>query len=282
MDRDLPSDAMNPEIHPQDPREDGHSPLEQRRERPDEMPWRPDVRREYSLSESQLQTLSEIGRFRTLANNDLERYRYQNDTARMRQECRALLSQHLIQTRPLWCGRDKERLTVVTLTRQGKKLLERAGARGTFYAGFVKPAEAEHDTAIYRMYQAEAARITKVGGQIRRITLDYELKRKVYSPLAKERPRSEEYKKRQAEVAAQHGLKVVRGHIQLPDLRIEYETPDGETARSDLELATHHYRGGQLASKAEAGFRFYASAEDRGRLSAVFDDHHITAEILSL
>ena len=242
----------------------------------------PDPRLEYSLSESQLQTLSEIGRFRTLANDDLERYRYHNDTARMRQECRALLNQHLIQTRSIWRGRDKERLTVVTLTRQGKRLLERAAAHGTFYAGFVKPAEMAHDAAIYRMYQAEAARIMKLGGQIRRITLDYELKRKVYSPLAKEKPRSAEYTKRQAEVAAQHGLKVVRGHIQLPDLRIEYETPDGETARSDLELATHHYRGGQLASKAEAGFRFYASAEERARLSAVFDDHEITAEILSL
>jgi len=282
MDRDIPSDATNPEIHPQDLREESHSRHEHGRERSEDMWRRPDDRREYSLSESQLQTLSEIGRFRTIANNDLERYRYHNDTARMRQECRALLNQHLIQTRSLWRGRDKERLTVVTLTRQGKRLLERAGARGTFYAGFVKPAEMAHDAAIYRMYQAEAARIMKEGGQIRRISLDYELKRKVYSPLAKERPRSEEYKKRQAEVAAQYGLKVVRGHIQLPDLRIEYETPDGETARSDLELATHHYRGGQLASKAEAGFRFYASAEDRSRLRAVFDDHHITTEILSL
>jgi hypothetical protein len=282
VDRQISSDARDLEIPSQDQREDGRSRLEPGRESQNDMRQRSHVHREYSLSDSQLRTLSEIGRFRTISNNDLERYRYDQDTARMRQACRSLLNQRLIQTGSIWRGQDKERLTVVTLTCQGKRLLEQAGERGTLYAGFVKPAEMAHDAAIYPMYQAEATRIMKLGGQIRRITLDYELKRKVYSPLAKERPRSEEYKKRQAEVAAQHGLKVVRGHIQLPDLRIEYETPDGEMARSDLELATHHYRGGQLASKAEAGFRFYASAEDRGRISAVFDDHHITVEILSL
>ena len=282
MDRDVISDTREPEIRPQDLPQDGRLRDKQGRERLDERRQRSAPFREYALSESQVGTMAEIGRFRTLANNDLEHFRYQDDTARMRQDCRPLLNGHLIQTRSLWRGRDKERLTVVTLTREGKRLLEQAGERGSFYAGFVKPAEMAHDAAIYRMYQAEAARIAREGGQVRRITLDYELKRRVYSPLAKERPRSEEYKKRQAEIAAQYGLKVIRGHIQLPDLRIEYETTNGEIARRDLELATPHYRGGQLASKAEAGFGFYASAEDRGRLSAVFDDHHITTEILSL
>ena len=61
------------------------------------------------------------------------------------------------------------------MTRSGQKL----------YAGFVKPGEVAHDAAIYRMYQAEAARIEKAGGKIRRVILDYELKQKVYSPLAK-------------------------------------------------------------------------------------------------
>ena len=282
MDRDIGNDAREPEIHPHDLREDSGPRFEQGRERLDDQRNRPPVHRDPGLSETQVQTLAEIGRFRTVSNEDLEQFRYQNDTTRMRQDCRPLLNQHLVQTRSLWRGRDKERLTVVTLTRKGKRLLEQAGERGTFYAGFVKPAEMAHDAAIYRMYQAEAVRIAKEGGQIRRITLDYELKRKVYSPLAKERPRSPEYTKRQAEIAAQHGLKVVRGHIQLPDLQIEYETANGETLTRDLELATPHYRGGQLASKAVAGFRFYARSEDRGRLSAVFDDHHITTEILSL
>jgi hypothetical protein len=241
MNRYIDHDTREPEIRPQDLPEDGRLRDDQGRERVDERGQQAPFR-ECALSESQLGTLAEIGRFRTVANNDLEHFRYQNDTARMRQDCRPLLNGHLIQTRSLWRGRDKERLTVVTLTREGKRLLEQAGQRETFYAGFAKPGEIAHDAAIYRMYQAEAARIGKEGGQIRRITLDYELKRRVYSPLAKERPHSEEYKKRQAEVAAQYGLKVVRGHIQLPDLRIEYQTANGEIASRDLELATPHYR----------------------------------------
>jgi hypothetical protein len=51
----------------------------------------------------------------------------------------------------------------------------------------VKPQEAAHDAAIYRMYQAEATQIAKPRGAIRRDVLDNELKKKVYSPLAKAR-----------------------------------------------------------------------------------------------
>jgi hypothetical protein len=35
----------------------------------------------------------------------------------------------------------------------------------------------------------------------------------------------------------------------VPDVRIEYETRDGERARVDLELATDHYRGRNLTEK---------------------------------
>ncbi len=226
--------------------------------------------------------MAEIGRFRTLSTEDLAHHRYSGDASKMRQDLRKLSSQGLLQTRTVWVGKEKEQLVAVALTRRGERVLEGSGEQGIFYSGFVKPAEMIHDATIYRMYQAEAARIAKEGGQIRRISLDYELKRKVYSPLAKEKPNSNDYRKRQKEIAAEHGLKVVRGHIQLPDLRIEFETRDGDVATRDLELATRHYRGGQLGSKAEAGFTFYAPSGDANRLSSIFDDHNITGEILSL
>jgi len=285
MDRSIANDGREPEITGQEVREGSSSRHQEPRERSDNERARPALQRpprEYRLSDSERRTMAEIGRFRTLAMEDLARERYQGSTAKMRQDVRQLSSQGLVQTRSLWLGKEKDRLLVVTLTRKGKKVLEASGEQGTFYAGFVKPGEMVHDAAIYRMYQAEAARIAKEGGQIRRITLDYELKRKVYSPLAKERPGSPEYKKRQAEIAAQHGLKVVGGHIQLPDLRIEYRTREGEMERSDLELATQHYRAGQLAAKADAGFKFYAPTGDANRLRSVLDDHDITAEILWL
>ena len=96
----------------------------------------------------------------------------------------------------------------------------------------MKPGEVAHDAAIYRMYQAEARQIERQGGRIGRIVLDYELKRQVYTVLAKATDLEPfAYAKLQAEVAQENGLKVVQGKIRFPDLRIEYETASGEASR---------------------------------------------------
>jgi hypothetical protein len=55
-------------------------------------------------------------------------------------------------------------------------------------------------------------------------------------------------------------LPIIDGHLELPDLRIEYETPDGRIESRDLELITEHYSRGQLAGKAQAGFSLYRAA----------------------
>ena len=70
---------------------------------------------------------------------------------------------------------------------------------------------------------------------------------------------------RLAELAAEHDLHVVDGHVQLPDVRLEYETAAGERGRVDLELATNHYRAGQLAAKQQAGFTVYSAGGRHGR-----------------
>jgi hypothetical protein len=75
---------------------------------------------------------------------------------------------------------------------------------------------------------------------------------------------------------------VVRGKIPVPDIRIEYEARDGERARVDLELATSHYRGRNLAEKVRAGFSIYAHGEDASKLRRMLDKRELTAEILSL
>jgi hypothetical protein len=265
-----------PELSPRPP-ERPQRPGSERLRKPVEMPDRT-----VYLSPSERETLTEIGRFRTIALTDLERHRYGGKTSEIRQDLRHLTAEKLLAKRTLWRGKSSDGLAVVTLTRQGKRLLEQEGATEALYAGFVKPRELEHDAAIYRMYRAEAARITKEGGQIRCVILDYELKRRVYSPLAKIKAGPLEYANKQKEVAAENGLKIVHGHIQLPDLRIEYVRSNGERAYADLELATGHYRAGQLSAKAQAGFTFYAAPGSAGRLSAVFEEHEITAEILSL
>lgn len=244
--------------------------------------------RTYRLRRSDLETLGEIGKFRTVAEDDLGRFRYQGDTRKMEYDLRSLAEEGLVQRRTLQLSAS-EKLRVVVLTKQGKRLLEgngmpKDGPVGQhFYAGFVKPAEVKHDAAIYRMYQAEVETIRQDGGEVQRVVLDYELKKQVYSPLAKARDLPpDEYAQRRAEVAESNNLVVVDGKIPLPDLRIEYETREGEIDRVDLELATEHYRGSQMAAKALAGFKFYAPGSTGTSGSPVRDEREITADILSL
>jgi hypothetical protein len=74
----------------------------------------------------------------------------------------------------------------------------------------------------------------------------------------------------------------VRGKIPLPDLRLEYETRDGQFASVDLELATGHYHAQALSAKAAAGFKFYAADGSRSRLSSMLEERDITVAILAL
>ena len=106
--------------------------------------------------------------------------------------------------------------------------------------------------------------------------LDFELKKKLNRDFATFGTESRE------QIAARHGLRVVNGKIPVPDLRIEYETRDGDLGRVDLELATEHYRPRQLAEKVRAGFSIYASSGEADRLRRVLDQRDLTAEILTL
>ncbi len=237
------------------------------------------------ISPAERLALTEIGRFRAVAVDDLAQFAYHGNRAQMMQDLRSLRAQGLLQRRTVWTGGNRSRMTVLALTRRGKQIVSSGdNASGQqFYAGLVKPGEVQHDAAIYRMYQREVKRIEGFGGKIRRIVLDYELKRKVFAPLAKARALpTPEYHRRQAEIARQSNLKVVRGKIPLPDLRIEYDTAAGQRTHVDLELATHHYRGSQVRAKAEAGFKMYAPQGSLSRLSAALDDPGIVADILSL
>jgi len=244
-------------------------------------------------SEGERQTLREIGRFRTVAAADLVHLRYQGDDAAWRRDRRRLASGGLLECRSVVVkgpGQRLRTLSVVALTRRGKQLLRRLEKdpdrkSQALYAGFVKPKEIAHDAAIYRLYYTEAAKIERAGGKVRRVVLDYELKKRIYAPLAKARKESAlAYTRKQAEVAKANGLKVVDGKIPLPDLRIEYETARGERTWVDLELATENYRGDHLAGKERAGFKLYGEGRVRwggssGRYAA--GREHLLEEILS-
>jgi DNA-binding PadR family transcriptional regulator len=247
----------------------------------------------YRLSAAELETMYDIGRFRTIALEDLARHRYQGDASQMRQDLRLLNAQGLVQSRTVSVGGRRQSLPLVVLTKVGKEVLEqhrrprdeqdRTSEKQSVYSGLVKRNELRHDAAVYRMFQAERQKIEAAGGRVRRVILDYELKRRVYAPLAKARalPRPA-YAKRQLEIARLNGLTVVKGKIPLPDLRLEYETRSGELASVDLELATGHYHGSALQAKAEAGFKFYVADGSHARLSRVLEERDITVAILTL
>ena len=65
--------------------------------------------------------------------------------------------------------------------------------------------------------------------------------------------------------AQANDLSIIRDHLELPDLRIEYQSEYGRLEHRDVELVTEHYSRGQLAGKAKAGFVRYRSSSSGGR-----------------
>ena len=234
--------------------------------------------RDYRLRRYEEHALADIGRFRIVATEDLSKYLYDGHRVELERDLRSLARQGLIQYRTFE-GSDGSTRELLTLTKSGYRLLRAHYAlpeTQSAYYGFVKPKEANHDADIYRVYQHEGRRIARNGGRKFRVILDFELKRKLNRDFAMFGRES------QQEIAARHGLRVVNGKVPVPDLRIEYETPEGDMARVDLELATEHYRPRQLAEKVRAGFSLYAPRSDVDRLRRVLDQRELTAEILSL
>jgi hypothetical protein len=240
----------------------------------------------YRLRQTEVDSLRDIGRFRVVGEQDLQRFGYAGNSVRMREDIRSLREQGLIELHRIETAENKG-LVVFTLTRCGRQAAEAISAPDSqqrYYDGLVKTSEAEHDAALYRLFQAEEGSIRRNGGTVKRVVLDFELKRDVYSYLSKRDNRDKEkYRQRQAIVAAAYNLQVVRGRIQFPDLRVEYEDDRGHAGRVDLELTTTHYRKGQIATKAAAGFKLYSLAGDRSHGgSAVREERGPTADILSL
>ena len=143
----------------------------------------------------------------------------------------------------------------------------------------MKPRELRHDVQLYRVFKEEAALIERDGGRVTRVVLDYELKRDYQKFLNREgRDDDADVMQERLAFADAHDLSVVRGHLELPDLRIEYETEDGRMEHRDVELVTEHYSRGQIAGKARAGFVCYragASGSGNRRGGTPFDPRHL-------
>jgi hypothetical protein len=234
--------------------------------------------RGYRLRESEVHTLTELGKFRVVGTEDLATHAYQGHRKELQEDLRNLARQGLIR-QGTFEGPEATPRELLTLTKAGYRLLRANRIVPTdqaVYYGFVKPREANHDADLYTLYRKEAARIEAKGGHNLRVILDFELKKEINRDFAKFGTQARQ------EIADRHGLRVVQGKIPVPDVRIEYETRDGEMARVDLELVTEHYRGRHVADKVSAGFSLYTPRGEADRLRRVLDQRELTAEILSL
>jgi len=254
------------------------------------------------LRDEEKKLLTEVGRFRVVRVGDLDQTIYDGKSRKLENDLNYLRDKGLLETQRVNLRHDGkrrtiERVEVVTLTKAGRSLLIRQGdlpKDQRVYAGLVKPREVEHDSQIYRAYRKEAERIEGKGGSNLRVRLDYEIKAQVQKALYAERkadPKRDMGDIKQ-QVATRLELPFVDGKIQIPDARIDYDLPrevqqdidqGSRTGHEDIEVLTAAYHAGHLRSKAQAGFRNYASASDRATLAAkIEDDSHLMENILEL
>ncbi len=192
----------------------------------------------------------------------------------LRKDLERLRDLGLVRTMPYVIGR--ERTTLVTLTEQGRSVLEsarrsRAGeAPQAFYAGIAKTRELAHDVRLHRAYLDASERLVEGGHRVHRVVLDHELKREyqafLQAPNRGRRNSTGRPQRDPAEIlrwAQEHQLPMVDDHVQFPDVRIEYERPDGRHDVQDIEVMTPHYRGAHAAAKVSAGFTRYRSTGAR-------------------
>jgi len=220
-----------------------------------------------------------VGAFRTITPESLRRHLYRGDADRFKKDLSNLSDQRLVTVQADSTGRDR----YISLTRDGKGVTEshlRSNSNQTIYSGIVKRRELRHDAAIYDVYQKEALKISESGGTPKRVVLDFELKKNVNRQLAKIQnlPPAERERQRK-EIADAHELKIVKGKIQLPDVRVEYESRDQEQCKVDLECVTGHYKARQIVAKAAAGFKLY-NQDYRGRSAERGED--LVGEVISL
>ena len=225
--------------------------------------------RDYDLDGADSEALATIGAFRVVQVEDLrDVLEASRGGATPDERVGRLQESGLLERIPL-DGREQD---VVVLTDRGRELLEahRLGRpdepRQAFYAGLRKPRELSHDAQVYRAFRRAEARIRGQGGRVRRVVLDYELKRDYQRFLqARNRGRADSDgrpDRTAEEVAAwarQHDLPYFDDSVHFPDARIEYEDAAHDPRHEDIEVVTPHYRGTHAAAAAQSGFRRYGA-----------------------
>jgi DNA-binding MarR family transcriptional regulator len=220
--------------------------------------------REYTLRGSESRTLATVGAFRVVSSRDLRDHDGSPADPRSG-DLRHLREQGLIETTRVPGYRDH----AVSLTKDGRSLLESHRDPDhehsqTFYAGLGRERELEHDLQVYRAYEHAEVRLQERGAHIERVVLDHELKSEYQRWLHERDKDHDDYDGHPdrtpdeiREWAYEHDLPYFDDEVHFPDVRIEYQEPDGRWEREDIEVVTPHYRGAHGASVARLGFSCY-------------------------
>ena len=237
--------------------------------------------RTYAINGSETRALATVGAFRVVDVGDFTTHEHGRDG--FHGDWRRLGEEGLV-THTTVTDREGSH-HVVSLTRAGKDLLDAHaagrsdGREQAFYAGVVKPRELAHDARLYGVFREEARQIAREGGLVTRVVLDYEIKSDYQRFLNRpDRPADADVAHDRLAFAQANGLKVIDGHLELPDLRIQYETEDERLEYRDVELVTEHYSRGQMSGKARAGFTCYRTGGGGGQARAggsPFDPRHL-------
>jgi len=227
---------------------------------------------EYRLRGSEVRTLATAGAFRAVPVEELREPTERPSV--VDKDVEHLRELGLVRTLPYVV--EQERTTLVTLTERGRSVLEAARRPReneppqAFYAGVANSRELAHDAHIHRAYRDAAERLEADGHRVCRVVLEQELKRDYQAFLqAPNRGKRDSHGRPErdpgeiAQWAREHELPMREGHVQFPDLRIEYEGRDGRRDVQDIEIMTPHYRGAHAASKASAGFTQYRASGAR-------------------
>lgn len=244
---------------------------------------RRDVSDVRTLNPGEREIVMQIGRYRTIAIDDFKKHLPKSLCNSPVHAVRALKELGLIRShyiQPHAVREVKKRdagpvsdtrikattkapsLEVIVLTHKGAEWLRANGydeaAAGKLHPGFAKPREAFHDAHLYTMAQRESERLRSAGATRINATPDSTLKAALYRERARLFADGRTEEQAHIEAADTYNIPLQDGKYALPDVRLDYDMPDGSHHSIDLELITDTYRDSHIAAKAAAGFTSYA------------------------
>ena len=234
-------------------------------------------RREYAASRARGSTISfedrcagaltDIGVFGAVSYRDLSEARFGGHPHTTRRAVNAWIRKGWVEEHRA-TGPKGNPFKILSLTREGVvEARKKATRRGMDSAQRIqtqrmKPAEAGHDTAIYRAFRKERQRLAEGGATVRRVRLDAELKSAIAraSEAARLKHGKQAADAERHRIAGELGLPLDEGDkVLYPDAQIEYEDAEGRTGRVNIEVASGNYREPALRAKAAAGFAMHAN-----------------------